>query len=200
VSAQAKDDIDLMQHADGELDARAVASIEKRLASDPEARTKVEALGEVSELVRGHVELAVDDVPDARFDRMWRSIDDATAAPAQRAERARPRTESRAQERGTGVWAAFANWFDRYRGHVITGAISAGAVAALALVLRSGSTEPQTPSSGNAINVQPAALRMSPEIETMDTPDGEGTVLNLEDEDGHTTVIWVSTADTVEGI
>lgn len=198
--SSAKDDIDLMQHADGELDARAVASVEKRLASDPEARTKAEALGEVSELVRGHVELAVDEVPDARFDRMWRAIDDATAAPAQRAERARPRAESRAQERGTGVWAAFTNWFDRYRGHVITGAISAGAVAALALVLRSGSTEMQTPSNGNAINVQPAALRMSPEIETMDTPDGEGTVLNLEDEDGHTTVIWVSTADTVEGI
>ncbi len=198
--SSAKDDIDLMQHADGELDARAVASVEKRLASDPEARTKAEALGEVSELVRGHVELAVDEVPDARFDRMWRAIDDATAAPAQRAERARPRAESRAQERGTGVWATFTNWFDRYRGHVITGAISAGAVAALALVLRSGATETQTPSNGNTINVQPAALRMSPEIETMDTPDGEGTVLNLEDEDGHTTVIWVSTADTVEGI
>lgn len=196
----AKDDIDLMQHADGELDARSVASVEKRLASDPEARTKAEALGEVSELVRGHVELAVDDVPEARFDRMWRAIDDATAAPATRAERAPARQESRA-ERGPGFWAAFAGWFERYRGHVITGAVSAGAVAALALVLRSRSAdETQTPTSGNAISVQPAALRMSPEIETMDTPDGEGTVLNLEDEDGHTTVIWVSSADTVEGI
>jgi len=197
VSAQAKDDIDLMQHADGELDSRSVASVEKRLASDPEARTKAEALGEVSELVRGHVELAVDGVPEARFDRMWRAIEDATAAPVTRAARAP--SGSRAGER-TGFWGAFAGWFDRHRGHVITGAISAGAVAALALVLRSGSTEPTRPSSGNAINVQPAALRMSPEIETLDTPDGEGTVLNLEDEDGHTTVIWVSTADTVEGI
>lgn len=195
----AKDDIDLMQHADGELDPRSVASVEKRLAGDPDARTKAEALGEVSELVRGHVELAVDEVPEARFDRMWRAIDDATAAPVKRAARGRSRAESRAGQ-PTGVWAAFAGWFDRYRGHVITGAISAGAVAALALILRSGSGETQAPPSGNAINVQPAALRMSPEIETLDTPNGEGTVLNIADEDGHTTVIWVSTADTVEGI
>ena len=83
---------------------------------------------------------------------------------------------------------------------MITGAISAGAVAALALVLRSGSAEEPSTRRSNSIDVQPAALRMSPEIETLDTPDGEGTVLNIEDEDGHTTVIWVSTADTVEGI
>lgn len=191
--SQAQDDIDLMQHADGELDARSVATVEKRLASDPEARTKAEALGEVSELVRGHVELAVDDVPAARFDRMWRAIDEATAAPA-------TRTAQPAESRG--LWASFTGWFDRYRGHVLTGALSAGAVAALALVLRSGAGssdgDKHDPSSG--IDVQPAALRMTPEIESMDTPDGEGTVLNLEDEDGHTTVIWVSPADTVEGI
>ena len=191
--SQAQDDIDLMQHADGELDARSVATVEKRLASDPEARTKAEALGEVSELVRGHVELAVDDVPAARFDRMWRAIDEATAAPATRA--AQP-AESR------GLWASFTGWFDRYRGHVLTGALSAGAVAALALVLRSGagSSEGDKHDASSGIDVQPAALRMTPEIESMDTPDGEGTVLNLEDEDGHTTVIWVSPADTVEGI
>jgi anti-sigma factor RsiW len=198
MSASAKDDIDLMQHADGELDTRSVAAVEKRLSSDPEARTKAEALGEVSELVRGHVELAVDEVPEARFDRMWRAIDDATAAPVQRAERARSRAQSRGER--TGFWGAFANWFDRYRGHVITGAISAGAVAALALILRSGTDETQTRTRSGSIDVQPAALRQSPEIESLDTPDGEGTVLNLEDEDGHTTVIWISTADTVEGI
>jgi anti-sigma factor RsiW len=194
-----KEDIDLMQHADGELDARSVAGVEKRLASDPEARTKAEALVEVSELVRGHVELAVDDVAEARFDAMWRAVDTATAAPAGRAKRA-PTRDSRV-ERAPGFWGAFASWFDRYRGHVITGAISAGAVAALALVLRSGSGSSDAPhASHNAIDVQPAALRASPEIESLDVPEGEGTVLNLEDEDGHTTVIWVSTADTVEGI
>ena len=87
---------------------------------------------------------------------------------------------------------------------MITGAVSAGAVAALALVLRPGQHEPADPGTraarGGQIDVQPASLRQAPEIESLDTPDGEGTVLNLEDEDGHTTVIWVSPADTVEGI
>jgi hypothetical protein len=43
-------------------------------------------------------------------------------------------------------------------------------------------------------------MRSPPAIESLDTPDGTGTVLNLEDEDGHTAVIWVTPADTVEGI
>ena len=66
-------------------------------------------------------------------------------------------------------------------------------------LLRTTGDEVRAPVRG-AIDVQPAALRVAPEIESLDTPDGEGTVLNLEDEDGHTTVIWVSPADTVEGI
>jgi hypothetical protein len=43
-------------------------------------------------------------------------------------------------------------------------------------------------------------MRTAPEIESLETPNGEGTVLNLEDEDGHTTVIWVTPEDTVEDI
>ena len=45
-----------------------------------------------------------------------------------------------------------------------------------------------------------AAMRTAPVVESLDTPDGTGTVMNFEDEDGHTTVIWVTPADTVEGI
>jgi hypothetical protein len=38
------------------------------------------------------------------------------------------------------------------------------------------------------------------EIQDLDTPGGTGTVFNLDDEDGSTTVIWVTPEDTVEGI
>jgi hypothetical protein len=90
---------------------------------------------------------------------------------------------------------------------VLTGAVSAGAVAALALLLRnpaatngsmsghegSGMAQTGTPTQ-QMVNYQPT------EIESMDTPDGTGTVFNLEDEDGSTTVIWVTPEDTVEGI
>ena len=178
----AHDDIELMQHVDGELGEREVQAVEERLGSDPDARVKAESLAQVDELLRGHLELAADNVSERRFEAMWKEIDAATAP-----EAARP-----------SVWSKITGWLDRHRGHVITGAVSAGAVAALALLLRT-SEEARAPRRG-AIDVQPAALRVAPEIESLDTPDGEGTVLNLEDEDGHTTVIWVSPADTVEGI
>jgi anti-sigma factor RsiW len=184
-----RDDIELMQHADGELDERHVADLEQRLASDPAARTKAEALGEISELVRSRLELAADDVPSAKFDAMWRAIDDATTP-------ARAETDER-----TGIFGAFATWFEKYRSYVFTSVATAGVVAGLAFVLRSSSGGTTTiVQQRGAIDVQPAALRQPPEIESLDVPDGEGTVLNLEDEDGHTTVIWVSPADTVEGI
>jgi len=189
----ARDDIELMQHADGELpDERLVAEIEARLERDADARAKSQALGQVGEVVRGHLELAADDVPARRFDQMWRNVsrEIARAAPVA-SEDARP-----------GVWAKISGWFERHRGHVFTGVVSAGAVAALALVLRPGTHDDRhaLPVAGDAIDVRPAAFREAPEIDSLDTPDGTGTVLNLEDEDGHTAVIWVTPADTVEGI
>lgn len=180
----ARDDIELMQHADGELDKRHTTAVEARIVREPDAAAKIESLGQMRELVRGHLEIAADDVPERKFDAIWKKIDRETAAP----------------EEATGLWATITNWLDKHRGHVITGAVSAGAVAALALILRPGDREEATRTRPHAIDVQPAALRAAPEIESLDTPDGTGTVLNLEDEDGHTTVIWVSPADTVEGI
>lgn len=180
----AADDLELMQHADGELDERIDATVRARLERDPDARTKVESLAQVSEVVRGHLELASDDLLDARFQRMWRTIDKAIDEQAPRS-----------------VWSRVTGWIDRHRGHILTGTLSAGAVAALALVLRpSGDAAEPFASSTTPISVQPAALRAPPSIESLDTPGGTGTVLNLEDEDGNTAVIWVTAEDTVEGI
>lgn len=187
----AADDLELMQHADSELDERTRADVEARLAKSADDRAKVQSLGQMSELVRSRLELAADDVPARRFDAMWSEIDraiDREASPAKPREAASP-----------GLWARFTNWFERYRGHVLTGTVTAGAVAALAIILRPDART-ETVTRPSAIDVQPAALRVAPEIETLDTPNGEGTVLNIEDEDGNTTVIWVSPADTVEGI
>jgi hypothetical protein len=183
----ARDDIELMQHADGELGEREVVAVEDRIASDPDARAKQESLAQVDDVLRSHLELAADNVSERRFDAMWKEIDAAIAPAPARA----------------GVWSKISGWLDRYRGHLITGAVSAGAVAALALILRPGSSghdDGTLAARPAAIDVSPASMRAQPEIESLDTPDGEGTVLNLEDEDGHTTVIWVTPEDTVEGI
>ena len=178
-------DIELMQHADGELDGE--RGIEDEISRDAVARAKVEALGQLGEIVRGHLELAADSVPDKRFSSMWREI-----------EKAVDRGSATVPEAVAlpSVWRRMSRWFDHYRGHIITGVVSAGAVAALALVVRTGSTS----SAGHdPIVVQPAAYHPA-EIEALETPGGTGTVFNLQDEDGNATVIWVTPEDTVEGI
>ena len=179
----ARSDLPLMEHADGELDDPELAT---QIERDPDARAKVQAVQQMGELVRGHLELSADAVHDAKFAAMWRRIDDQLGAPA------------------TGLWSRVTGWFDRYRGHVITGAVSAGTVAALALILRPSTPDLGTPGRNGGvsgvIDVRPVALRATPEIDSLDTPGGSSTVINLDDEDGHTTVIWVTPADTVEGI
>ncbi len=181
----ARDDIELMQLADGELDERAAAQIEARIEHDPDARAKVDSLSQMAELVRSHLELAADDVPARHFEAMWRKVDKEIAP---------------SESVPAGMWAKITGWFDRHRAHVFTGMVSAGAVAALALILRPGTREDVKIMNTNAIDVRPVGLRAAPEIESLDTPGGTGTVINLEDEDGHTAVIWVTPEDTVEGI
>jgi hypothetical protein len=200
-------DSELMAHADGELDETASRALEERLGHEAVSRGKVEAVGELGEIVRGHLELSADAVPQKRFDALWREIDkgidreeratgrDAASVPAATAE--------------AGIWTRLGRWFDRYRGHVLTGAVSAGAVAALALLLRnptatnheiaSGSGR-EPGSAGQVLVKNPAEPAQPTQIDELDTPDGTGTVFNLEDEDGNTTVIWVTPEDTVEGI
>lgn len=180
----AGDELALMELADGETYAEGDTSdpeLLARLDREPDAKAKVAAVRQLGELVRGHLELTADAVPDAKLAAMWRRIDDQLAtAPV-------------------GLWARITAWFDRYRGHVITGAVSAGAVAALALVMRPGGAELGGRGHG-VIDVRPVALRATPEIDALDTPGGSSTVINLSDEDGHTAVIWVTPEDTVEGI
>jgi hypothetical protein len=125
-----------------------------------------------------------------------------------------------------GAWGRFIRWLDAHRGHVLTGTLSAGAVAAIMLVMRpaaptSGGTAggtaggTQVASGGTVIKdggagpgepgggpqVVPVAEPIEPvEVESLDVEDGSGTVFTVEGEDGEeTTVIWL-TDDTVEGI
>ena len=184
------DDSELMLHADGELDERRAREIEDELARDPEACGKVTALGELGELVRGHLELSADAVPDAKLAAMWREIDKSLdAEPEAREREAAP----------PGFWRRLSSFFDRHRGHIVTGVVTAGAVAALALVLRPGGDREHAESDREPIDVRPATFR-STQIDALDTPEGSPAVFRLQDEDGAATVIWVTPADTVEGI
>jgi hypothetical protein len=160
-----KRDVDYMEHADGEAETEL----------DANGRAKVAAVRELGELVRGRLEQAADDLPEARLAQMWSQIDKSIAPVAPPASK------------------PHAGWFERYRGYVLTAAISAGAVAALAVMLRGTPAQNQTAAGA----LVPAVHRPS-EIEELDTPGGNGTVFNLADEDGNTTVIWVTPNDSVD--
>jgi anti-sigma factor RsiW len=196
-------DADLMAFADGELDERSSRELEDGLARDPLARGKLDALGELGDLVRGHLELSADELPASKLDNLWREIDKGITRDAE----AEPVKAAPIPAEGS-VFSRIGRWFERYRGHVLTGAVTAGAVAALALLLRSP-TQPLQHDQGVATGSNRGTTNTTlvsdhdsdpAEIESLDTPDGTGTVFNLQDEDGSTTVIWVTPDDTVEGI
>jgi anti-sigma factor RsiW len=185
-------DIDLMQHADGELDDDGEREVDSALADDAVARDKLAAVGQLGELVRGHLELKAEAVADSRFAAMWREIDKAVApASAATAAPAAPAAEERA-----GAWASVTRWLDRRLGYIITGVASAGAVVALVLVFHGGDTS-MTAAGPAPIEPIPVVHRPA-QIESLDAPGGTPTVLRLEDDDGDATVIWV-TPDDVEG-
>jgi hypothetical protein len=181
-------DIELMQLADGEI-------APSELLREPGAQAKVDAVGEMGELVRGDLEHHAEQVPARRFEAMWREIDKAIEHEQAHAP---PKEESTqvGHVRANSFWRRLSRWFEGHRGYLITGVVSAGAVAALAIVLR-GPGESGT--QHGAISVQPAAYRPT-EIESLDTPEGTSTVFHVKDEEGASTVIWVTPADTVEGI
>jgi hypothetical protein len=185
-------DVDLMALADGEADEREL----EELLRDPASRRKVEAVGELGELVRGHIELTADAVPQKKFDALWREID--KGIDREHDSVSKPAKEAAPAPAGASWLRRLGRWFDHYRGHVITGAVSAGAVAALALVLRGPGSDGEI--AGRRAPIDTTPVVQPAEIESLDTPGGTGTVFNLEDEDGSTTVIWVTPEDTVEGI
>ncbi len=203
-----KPDIDLMQYADGELDPAERAEIDAELERDPLAATKLRAMGETTELVRSHLELSADDV-EHRLSRMWTEIEKGIERDAQ------PSRARVTRVPASGLWGRLARWVDTYRGHVLTGALSAGAVAAVALILRPSAPASQAPMVAEGSDVIPSVgpgpaptvvdpmiLTGAPaEVESLDVPGGTGTVFTIEGEDGEeTTVIWVTPDDTVEGI
>lgn len=201
-------DMDLMLHHDGELDDAGADAADERLSSDAGARAKVQAMEQIGEVVRTHLELAADDAEpalDALWGRIERGISANGASTARDAVVVPPvRRGDNGEQRG--VMAAIGAWFDQHRGHFITGAATAGAVAAVMLLLR------QDPQVTERVVVreapQPAQLSQAtmestpPEVEHLEINDGSGTVLSLPgaDDESGATVIWLTPDETnVEG-
>lgn len=203
-SPTAPTDLELMLYADGELppdEARAVAAW---IAEHPEARAKVEGVHQVGDLLRTWGELEAD-AAEPRMEAAWQRIargihangrttaDEAAEVPRTRRQRTVTREEP-------GLWASVRRWFGEHRGHLVTGAVTAGAVAALMFAIgpRERITE-RVRDPGVVGGGTPAALESQPpEVEDLEVYEGSGTVLTIEPEgkdDSGAAVIWISNDD-----
>lgn len=207
-------DSDLMMLADGELDAAEAGALERTAGA--EGAAKVAGIREVGELVRGHLELAADDADD-RLSGLWDLVErrlDAGETEAATAPAAKEPAKSASGAVSAGLWTRFMRWLDGHRGHMLTGALSAGAVAAVAFMLRA---EPgvmvintREPSPPVAIGPGPDGgggdpmilVATPPEVESLEVSGGTGTVFTIEDDEGgtDTAVIWITPDDVLEGI
>lgn len=168
------DDIDLMQFVDGELDEVTGAALDAYLegaesaesAEDP-AWLKIRALDQMNDTVRSYLELEAD-AAEPQLDAMWEVI-------AARVESAEPATSAVTEERSrasaderVGWWAAIVRFFEGYRGHILTGAVAAGAAAAIILAIR-------PPTTKEVIVERPVTIRSVPEGPTRSIPSVDGS-------------------------
>jgi anti-sigma factor RsiW len=214
-------DLELMMLADGELPAERAREVQAAIAADPLLKARLDGVGALGDGLRDHLaretERAEADLPE--FADLWAGIErgiqgeapvaapEAPVVPARR-PRATPAADA-------GAWAAIRGWFEGARGHVLTGLVSAGAVAGLMLWLRPlRIVEPAAPTRVDGPPVvatmvagtpcgDATAAPAPPEVESFEVFEGSGAVFTLPgdgEDDSAATVIWISKdQDTVEG-
>lgn len=212
-----RNDLDLMQYFDGEMSAEEAAEVRAQVESSERDRTVLEALGQISETTRGHLELSADEA-EPRFEAMWQSIERRVTANGRADEAAVPATRShRAQTEAGGLFAALKRWLTEQRGHLVTGTLAAGAAAAIMFfALPRGGAEqgaeqagPRNPIVAIPVNNGAAPCVTAPSVPAVSQPaaveelnvtDGTGYILTIPGEDGEndTTVIWIEPEDKLE--
>lgn len=197
-----RDDIELMQHFDGELPGElGELSAEQRI--------KLESLEQMSDVVRSHLELSADDV-DARLDGMWSTIERRISSNGEGCDavvqRAPAPVRAATDEAGgllTRSFGGIGRWLDRYRSQVLTGAVCAAGAAALVILLRDPKIviEERLVQVPVQVQVQVPVLLSEPAvIESVTVEDGSAMILTVPGEEGENPVkvIWI-TLDDMEG-
>jgi hypothetical protein len=210
--SERRDDIELMQYFDGELPEAEARAVAERLERGGDDRAKLEALGQVRDAVRAHGELAADDI-ERRLAGLWSGIERSTRANGDGAKPAEAATDVAtggapwAPRRGgrPGDGAAGAGWLERHRGHIVTGMVTAIAVAALMTaikprtVVRTEIVEAPAPPPAQVNEPDLAAATSEPPVvENLEITQGEGTILTIPGDEGEnpTMVIWLTQNDT----
>ncbi len=195
-------DAELMLYADGEMTPDEAKGVAAWLAEDADARLKLESLRQVGEAVRTYAELETDraEVEVPAFADMWSRIERRIHANGITERATQPATSAPARKRPGALasrWAAVRSWFEDHRGHVLTGAISAGVACALMLALGQndqvgGQTVAEYPVPRPT---QVKLLSQPPEVEDLEVYEGSGTILTIEpegDDESGAAVIWIS--------
>jgi anti-sigma factor RsiW len=159
-------DEDLLRYLDGEMSPREARQLETELESSEESRNKLAAMRQLGEVLV------------ARFEGEGDEVESALSASWEKIAAQLPEPESA----GPGVWERLRDWFDAYRGHVLTGAVAAAAGAFLAVWLGSGAPRAGSPA----------------EVESLEVEGGSGTIFQIASDDKNepaTTVIWVTPWD-----
>lgn len=175
-------DDQLMRYLDGELPSEEARAIERALES-PAVQTRVEALTQLGDIVRARYEVAADEA-EPRLAAMWNDVRAALEPPP------------------LSFWTRAREAWERYRSHLLTGAVAAAAGAFVAVIALPGRVErkivyvPAPQRTGAPV----VATAEEAEVESLEVVGGSGTVLHLpNDKDGvGTTVIWVSHDEPTE--
>ncbi|MBL4636715.1 MAG: hypothetical protein JKY56_22890 [Kofleriaceae bacterium] len=212
-------DLDIMMFLDGELSGDEAKRVEVFLDNDEEANTKAACLGQMTELVRGSMELAAD-AAEEKLAGLWAGIESGIQSEKNLADVSGVSSEAsaveadivpigsaaiKAEERATQELVEKASWFGGWQSHIMTGAIVAAAVAVLMVATRSDKVEQATAARritapANQPITMPVVLKpQAPEIEKLEVYNGSGTIMMVGGPDDSSAVIWITNdTDVVE--
>ena len=211
--------VDIMMFLDGELEGSEAKAVERYLAESDDASSVAASIGQVSELVRGSVDLDADAAED-RLAGLWagieKSIDSNGVSKDASAVAPVLSIQSKAEEKATQELVKTSGWFGGWQSHLVIGAVAAAAAFLLMYTQRSDSedtgptvaetTDPGAASQGATLEprIVPVALRsQEPEVEELEVYEGSGVILTVpadaESDEAATAVIWISSdTDVVE--
>ncbi len=204
-----RDDEELMAFLDGELPPRDAREVEARVDATVEDRRKVEALAELSVLVRGHYESETA-AAEPGMAAAWAKLEaQLGAAPPEKATvPARAQTPRPGEQ--VGFWQSIVDAVAPRWSHIMTAAVGVAAGALLAAALRPPGAihivKVAAPVEVPVVApVQPqvmAALAQDTEVDDLEVQSGTGMVFQVPSKNSEkpaTTVIWVTDETTTEG-
>ena len=210
-------DVEIMMFLDGELDGDEATAVAQFLEDNDGAASVAASIGQLSELVRGSVELEADAAED-KLAGLWAGIDKAISSNGAPAETPVISIQAKAEERATEKLVEKAGWFGGWQSHVMIGALAAAAALLVMYVQRSDTPEETVASTsttstsatstsaknGMQPTIVPVALRFQePEVEALEVYGGSGVIMTVpadaESDEAATAVIWISSdTDVVE--